>query len=407
MKLLKERNRQKAVKLLLVCIFMFVILLFLANFFIYKDYCKQVNLAMAEMISKIKFSYPDVKEEELIHILNQRTRRKEIDLSDFGIEKNTINVIQGMKHCFYHSLFLSLIIFFCFGSFIVIVFFLYFKSENKKIGEIIDYIDAINRKNYNLCLLENEEGVISHLKNELYKITVMLREQADKSRQEKEQIKDFMADISHQIKTPMTSILIMLDNLRENEEMILEIRQKFLTEINRQLLWIQSLVSSMLKLSRLNANAVKFQREKIYVSSFFQEIKESLSIMIEARNVTVIIQEEKEISFLGDRYWEREAMINLLKNAIEHTLEGTKVEVSFEQNYFYTKISIKDQGEGMGVEEQVRIFERFYRGEYTGHGVGIGLSLAKKIIENDHGRVRVKSQQGKGTVFDILFNTKC
>lgn len=215
-----------------------------------------------------------------------------------------------------------------------------------------------------------------------------------------------MADISHQIKTPITSVLIMLDNLRENEEMPLELRQKFLTEINRQLLWIQSLIISMLKLSRLEASVVEFKREKIYLYEFFQEIKENLSIMIEARLVTVVISEKKELYFFGDRYWEREAMTNLLKNAIEHTIEGTMVEISFEQNYFYTKITIKDQGEGMEAEERKRIFERFYRGERTKNGVGIGLSLAKKIIESDCGRVRVNSKKGKGTVFEIVYSNQ-
>ncbi len=406
MKFFREKNRQQAFLWLAACIVIFIIVIVFAAFLIYKDYNKQVSLVIVEMISKIKEVYPDVKEETLIHILNQRSQKGEVNLSDFGIEKDTINVIQSMESCFYHSLFLFLLIFFSFGILAVILFFLYFKKENKEIEEIIEYIDAINRKNYDLCLLENEEGAISHLKNELYKITVMLREQADQSKKEKEQVKESMADISHQIKTPITSVLIMLDNLRENEEMPLELRQKFLTEINRQLLWIQSLIISMLKLSRLEASVVEFKREKIYLYEFFQEIKENLSIMIEARLVTVVISEKKELYFFGDRYWEREAMTNLLKNAIEHTIEGTMVEISFEQNYFYTKITIKDQGEGMEAEEQKRIFERFYRGERTKNGVGIGLSLAKKIIESDCGRVRVNSKKGKGTVFEIVYSNQ-
>lgn len=406
MKLFREKNRQQAFFRLAACIAIFIIIIIFFDFLIYRDYNKQVSLVMAEMISKIKEAYPDVKEETLVHILNQKSQKGEVDLSDFGIEKDTINVIQSMESCFYRSLLLSFLLFFSFVILAVILFFLYFKKENKKIEEIIEYIDAINRKNYKLCLLENEEGAISHLKNELYKITVMLREQADQSKKEKEQVKESMADISHQMKTPITSVLIMLDNLRENQEMPLELRQKFLTEINRQILWIQSLIISMLKLSRLEASVVEFKREKIYLYEFFQEMKENLSIMIEARCVTVIISENKEAYFFGDRYWEREAMINLLKNSIEHTIEGTTIEISFEQNYFYTKIAIKDQGEGMEMEEQKRIFERFYRGEHTKHGVGIGLSLAKKIIENDYGRVRVSSKKGEGTVFEIVYSNQ-
>lgn len=406
MKLLREKNRQQAVKMLAVCLLIFIILTILLNFLIYRDYCFQVNSTVAGMISEIKKCYPDVAEERLIHLLNKKSQEQTVVLSDFGIDKDTIHVIHTMKTCFYHSLFFSIPAFFFFGILTAALFFFYFWQENKKIGEIIEYIDAINRKKYDLCLWENEEGMISQLKNELYKITVMLKEQADQSKKEKEQVKNSMADISHQMKTPMTSVLIMLDNLRENREMPMALQQKFLSEMNRQLVWINSLVASMLKLSRLDANAVDFKREKIFLYKFFEEIRKNLLILIEARQVMLVIPKEEQVHFFGDPYWEREAMTNLLKNAIEHTKEGTKVQVSFEQNYFYTKIIIQDQGEGMGLEEQKRIFERFYRGKNAGDGVGIGLSLAKKIIEHDHGKVKVKSQQGKGTVFEVVYSNR-
>lgn len=406
MKLLKEKNRQQVVGMLAVCIFIFTFLLCFVNFLIYKDYCKQVNPAMAEILLKVREHYPKVEQGELIHILNQKEQGDKFYLSDFGIGIDDINIIRSMENCFYHGLLLSNFVLLCFGILAIVIFFLYFWQENKKIGEIIDYIHAIHRKNYTLCLLENEEGAISFLKNELYKITVMLREQADKSRKEQEAVKESMADISHQIKTPMTSVLIMLENLREDEEMPKNLQRKFLTEMNQQLQWINSLVVSMLKLSRLDANVIKFKEEKIYLYEFFQEIRKGLLILMEARLVTVVIEKKQEVYFWGDCYWEREAMTNLLKNAIEHTAVGTKVQISFEQNYFYTKVFIRDQGKGIEPEEQRRIFERFYRGEHTKEGVGIGLSLAKKIIEYDHGRIKAKSQRGEGTIFEITYSNR-
>ena len=133
MKLFREKNRQQAFLWLAACIVIFIIIIVFANFLIYKDYNKQVSLVIVEMISKIKEVYPDVKEETLIHILNQKSQKGEVNLSDFGIEKDTINVIQSMESCFYHSLFLFLVIFFSFGILAVILFFLYFKKENREI----------------------------------------------------------------------------------------------------------------------------------------------------------------------------------------------------------------------------------------------------------------------------------
>lgn len=404
MVLLKEKNRQRAITMLVICLLLFMGLAVLINFLVYKNYCDHLNAAVSGMVSEIKKQYPLVQTEALVHVLNQERKDSSLKLCDFGIEADTVNVLKSMRQGYYYSMACFLPVIFCFGILTAGILFFYFSEENKKIGEITEYIHAIHKKNYDLCIQENEEGVISQLKNELYKITVMLKEQAENSRREKEAMRDSMADISHQIKTPMTSVLVLLDNVREHQDMPGEIRHKFLVEANKQLLWINSLVISLLKLSKLEVGVVEMKQEKIYLYEFFMEIKESLMILIETGNVKVSVEENRELYILGDRYWEREAMMNLLKNAVEHTLAGKEVRVSFDENYFYTGIMIEDQGEGMDEEDQGRIFERFYRGKYSSaDGVGIGLSLAKKIIESDHGTVKVKSEKGKGTVFFMRY----
>lgn len=406
MVLLKEKNRQQAVTMLAVCLFMFMGMTVLVNILVYRNYCGRVNAAVSGMVSEIEKQYPLVPADTLVHVLNQEGKGGSLKLSDFGIEADTVNVLKSMEQGFYDSMACFLPVIFCFGILAEGILFFYFFEENKEIEEITEYIHAIHEKKYDLCLQENEEGVISRLKNELYKITVMLKEQAESSRREKEAMKDSMADISHQIKTPMTSVLVLLDNVREHQDMPEEVRQRFLVEVNRQLQWINSLVISLLKLSKLEAGAVDMKQEKIFLYEFFMEIKESLMILIEAGNVRVSVQENREISFFGDRYWEKEAMTNLLKNALEHTPAGKEVRISFEENYFYTGIMIEDQGEGMDEEDQRRIFERFYRGKHSpADGVGIGLSLAKKIIESDHGTVRAKSEKGKGTRFLVRYGS--
>jgi len=403
MTLWKEKNRRQAVYLLTACLIFSMGLTFFATFLSYKNYCARVNNAVSMIIFEIQSQYPAVEEEALLHILNNREKKSSLTLSDFGIQEDTINILKNMKQSWYDSILYFLPVTAILGLLAAGVLILYFSQENKKLLEITEYIHAIYDKKYDLCLQENEEGTISILKNELYKITIMLKEQAERSQKEKEAMKDSMTDISHQIKTPMTSVLILLDNLRDHT-MPEETQHKFLSEINRQIVWVNSLVISLLKLSKLDAGIVKMIREKIFLYEIFTEIKESLSILIEAKNIVVSIQENKEIFFLGDRYWEREALTNLLKNAAEHTPPGKEVHVSFEENYFYTVVMIEDQGEGINEEEQRRIFERFYRGKHSSpDGVGIGLSLAKKIIEQDHGTIKILSKKGKGSTFFVRY----
>jgi len=403
--LLKEKNRRLAVYMLAVCLCLFMALSGFVTFITYKNYCSRVNTALSAILYEIKEQYPLVQEKALLHILNQTDLNAPMDLSDFGIEADTIPILNNMKQGWYQSILYFFPVIIGFGILSTLILFFYFSQENKKLTELTEYIHAIYEKKYDLCLRENEEGMISRLKNELYKITVMLKEQAETSQKEKKAMGDSMADISHQIKTPMTSVLILLDNLREHT-MPEETRQTFLTEIHQQIIWVNSLVISLLKLSRLESGVadIEMKLEKIPLYELFTEIKNNLSILAEAANVHVKIQNHPSIAFLGDKHWETEALTNLLKNAIEHTTSGCEVKVSFEDNFFYTGILIEDQGEGMEEEEQQRIFDRFYRGEHASPGgVGIGLSLAKKIIEKDHGTIRVKSKKGRGSVFVIRY----
>lgn len=404
MELWKEKNRRRAAGKLFFCLVFFTGLMVFMNLLAYQNYCRKVNTALSLMLSEIQKQYPLVSEAALVSILNGNGKREAPFLEDFGIEGDTVNLLKDMKQGFYESLGYFLPLMVCFGAAAFAVLFFYFREEHKKIGEIMEYIWAIHKRNYDLCLMENEEGEVSRLKNELYKITVMLKEQAENSRQEKEAMKESLADISHQMKTPMTSVLLLLDNLREHTDMPEAVRQEFLSQINWQLQWVNTLVLSLLKLSRLTSGVVEMKREKIFLCGFFEKIRENLKLLAEVRDVTVSVQEDREIVLYGDAYWEREAFTNLLKNALEHTPAGKEVRVSFEENYFYTKVVIEDEGEGMDEEEQRHIFERFYRGKYAVEGgAGIGLSLAKKIVERDGGTVRVMSEPGKGTVFVLRY----
>lgn len=284
------------------------------------------------------------------------------------------------------------------------IFLVYLKKRDKKINQITQYINEIKNRKYDLDINENSEDELSNLKNELYKITVMLREESEISKKDKENIKMSVEDISHQLKTPLTSITIMLDNLKDNPNMDENTKQKFIFEISKQIDWINWLVISMLKLSKLDANVIKFNEEKINLKKFIDEIIRNLEIPIEIKNQQIIIKGDEKASFLGDYKWQQEAVTNIIKNCIEHNEENGKIYIKYEENTLFTKIAIRDEGEGMTKEDLKHIFERFYKGQNSSeNSVGIGLALAKNIIEKDNGMISCKSELDKGTEFVIKY----
>lgn len=232
----------------------------------------------------------------------------------------------------------------------------------------------------------------------------MLKEQAEQSKEQKEVLATAISDISHQLKTPLTSILILLDNLSESDNMDKMTREKFISEIARQIEGMNWLVVSLLKLSKLDAGAIEFEKQEINVKELIENIISNLEIMAEIKNVSFEIINNKECYFKGDYNWNKEAIQNIIKNAIEHTKENSKVVITIEENNVYTQISIKDQGEGISRKDIKHIFERFYKAENASEkSFGIGLSLAKSIIEEQNGYIEVESKKEKGTTFRIKY----
>ena len=270
--------------------------------------------------------------------------------------------------------------------------------------KIIKCIENINRKNYELDLDELSEDKLSILKQEIYKTTVMLKENADNSLKDKINLKNSLQDISHQLKTPLTSINIMLDNIIDNPEMDIEIRQDFVKQIKREINNITFLVQSILKLSKFEANTITFNREEVSVKKIINETVKNVSNLSDLKNVIIEINDKCKNKLKCDYKWQVEALTNILKNAIEYSYEGNKVIVDCEDNNIYTQIKIKDFGKGMDDEDTLNIFKRFYKGkEANKDSVGIGLSLSKTIIEHDKGVVIVESMKNQGTTFIIKY----
>lgn len=375
----------------------------------YKKVTEIVNVKIANIIGKVKENYLEMDTKEIIEILNSDTNSSEFkegkqELLNYGIDVEEINSILLVQNQMQANLKINVIIIIVFSILWIITILIYLNKRDKKLKEIKKYINEISNRNYQLDIDENSEDELSNLKNELYKITVMLKEESENSKKDKENLKISVQDISHQLKTPLTSISIMLDNIKENPQMDEKTKQKFIFEISRQIEWINWLVISMLKLSKLDADVVEFYPEKINISKFISEIIKNLEIPIEIKNQNIIVEGRENECFEGDYKWQQEAITNIVKNCIEHNKDGGNIFIKYEENNLYTKISIKDEGEGIAKEDLRHIFERFYKGKNSSeNSVGIGLALAKSIIEKNNGMITCKSELGKGTEFVIKY----
>ena len=409
MKHLKNKNIKYLILPMIILTIITSILITIQTYNQYKKVTITANQKIAEIIGTIIKQEPEIDTRTIIKTLNTNKNTEEYqkgqeELKKYGININETNSIITVQKQMKQNLILNIILIIVFSILWMAIILVYLRKRDKKINQITQYINQIKNKKYDLDINENSEDELSNLKNELYKITVMLKEESEISKKDKENIKISVEDISHQLKTPLTSITIMLDNLKDNPNMDENIKQKFIFEISKQINWINWLVISMLKLSKLDANVVQFYKEKINLKKFINEIIKNLEILIEIRNQQIIINGDENATFIGDYKWQQEAITNIIKNCLEHNKENGKIYIKYEENTLFTKIIIKDEGEGIPKEDLKHIFERFFKGQNSSeNSVGIGLALAKNIIEKNNGIISCKSELGEGTEFVIKY----
>ena len=276
----------------------------------------------------------------------------------------------------------------------------YQRAVSAHMAGLSAYLRQIDAGDYALDVRDNGEGSFSLLKNDLYKVTVRLREQAELLQKDKTALSNLIADISHQIKTPLTSLGVLADLLAEDPPET--DRRAFVGRLRAQLARIQWLTGALLKLARLDAGTATFKNESVDVRRLIERALDPLQIPLEIKGQQLEVHGDAEASFTGDLNWSAEALTNVVKNCVEHTPEGGKIEIRYSANALYTEIIVSDDGEGIASRDIPNIFSRFYRGENTGeNNVGIGLALAKAIFTAQGGNISVRSQPGIGTSFDI------
>lgn len=375
-----------------------------------KLYYRQV----AALMTMVTEQYPEVDTARWIQVLNDDTTVGNDDelqagrelLQRYGILSDTMPGIQAeqiQRRLQTVGNLLWLIV----DMGILMGVFLYQRRRNQKVDEFVQYIRRIEQGVYQIPLDENEEEELSELKNELYKITVMLRETAELSKKQKRALSDSVSDISHQLKTPLTSCLILLDNMTESTHMEEGTRRQFVAEITRQLTSVNWLVQVLLKLSRLDAGVVELKEEEIRIQQLLEQAIDKVALLAEWKEISIQVSGEMQAVIRGDERWLQEAFINLIKNAIEHSPAKGEIQITVEDNQVYTGVRIRDYGCGISMEEQKHIFERFYRSSTAKEdSVGIGLALAQEIIKRGNGSLTVESEVGQGTTFLIKF-LKC
>lgn len=283
---------------------------------------------------------------------------------------------------------------------------LFTKNRYTEIKQLSTYLRQISNGNFTLDVRDNFEGELSILKSEMYKVTRMLSEHADILQADKRQLTDAISDISHQLKTPITSMTLMADLLNDDTLPAAK-RAEFTKTIRQQLERIEWLVSSLLKLSKIDAGTAQFKEEDFLATALIEKAMEPVLIPVDIRQQTISLQGDTETMLHADINWTTEALINILKNAVTHTPEAGKIEITLMHNALFTEITIQDDGPGIPKEDLPYIFKRFYRGKNaTGDSVGIGLAMAYSIITEQGGDIEVDSSAQTGTCFRIKFYKK-
>lgn len=284
----------------------------------------------------------------------------------------------------------------------IIITWYHLYKKNKKIKNLSTYMNNILNNNYSLDIRDYEEGNLSNLKNDIYKMTVKLKEQSDSSQKEKKYLEEVLSDISHQLKTPLTSMYVINDVLLSDKKIDDSKKQEFLMKNRKELERIEWLVTSLLKMSRLDSGSEKIIPKETKLDDLIRKTVTPLEIPIELKNQKLIVEYDPKIVLNIDLNWTTEALINILKNAHEHTKESGTIQIKAKDTVIYTEIEIIDTGEGISTTDLPHIFERFYKGKTNKESIGIGLNMAKKIINLEKGDIKVTSNSN-GTTFNIKF----
>ena len=289
------------------------------------------------------------------------------------------------------------------GSVFVLSHFLSSYLRYQRIAHLGDEVHRFLHGQMLVDIGEQKEGELAILHTEIQKMVHKLNHQAELLRRDKEYLMNSIADISHQIRTPLTALNLIATRLKE--EQLEEKRQRELIfELQMLLRHMEWLIQSLLKMAKLDAGTIHMRTDCVPVRKLVEEAVREFMIPMELRRQTLVIECGETVSYAGDAAWSKEAISNIVKNCMEHTPEGGVIRVTANENALYTEIAIQDNGPGIAKKDLPHVFERFYKGAHSfAKSVGIGLALARMIITSQNGVVTAENVKEGGARFVIRF----
>lgn len=326
-------------------------------------------------------------------------------LSDIGYSDNASIRLLPSVHAYRNKMItvMFLLLLFVFGCIYVLIFYFLYR-QHQAIKGAESCISEFLSGNTAFRIACEESGEWYSLFHEINELASVLSAHAEKEKQTKEFLQDIISNVAHQLKTPLSALKMyseIIGDTATDREKINDFSQKSLREIRR----IEDVIYTLLKLARLDAGMIQMQKEYENISVLMQDISERFEIWAEREDKIIILSGEDNISLYCDALWISEAAGNIIKNALEHTEKGGQILIAWEQTPLLTKIIVKDNGKGIHPEDLYNIFKRFYRSRHSQdvHGIGLGLPLAKSIVEIHGGTISVTSKLNEGTTFTLNF----
>lgn len=385
--------KNKEIKKLILVEMIFLIItiifsIFIANI-INNNYKQEIINNNSYIVGSLIEKHPELEDDIIASII----LKENYELGNSILEKYQLNNVDYIN---YNNNYLILILAIAIYLGLLFINFIFIYNMYQKIKKIDQYMNNILNDDYSLNIKEYCEGDISNLKNDVYKMTVKLKEQSELLTKDKKYLEETLEDISHQIKTPLTS-MYMINDILTNEKNE-RIRKEFLVKNKNQIERIEWLVISLLKLSKLDSGTVKLKKEKIKVKDLINKAIEPIKVSLDLKSIDLDLNLSND-TVLVDINWTKEALLNIIKNACEHTKD--KITITSKNNPLYLEIRITDNGKGIAKKDLKHIFERFYKGSDNKDSIGIGLNMSKKIINLQQGIIEVETKENIGSTFII------
>lgn len=397
---MKKENK----KFLALLLIFFLIGLWIQSVFI-KNVKQTIVQNNALIIGTVLKEHPELEKEVIKAIESEDYEANKAVLEKYGLANlESLDYLEEVQ-----KLQKNIYIFYCIFFIILILFsYGYFRHTQKvhrrEIEKVDQYLFTLLSNDIKVDLKDFQSGELAMLQNDLMKVTNRLKNSLESSTKDKQELAKTLADISHQLKTPLTSLVVINDALTYNE-IDDEQRKKFLKKQEETLSHIESLISVLLKTSQIESGMIELKKEKVNIEELIQNVSLQLEVMLIAKNIRLETNIEKNIFITGDPYWLSEALLNIIKNACEHSKQNDSIKIKAKNTPMYTELIIEDEGEGIDKKDLPHIFKRFYKSSPSKDSIGIGLNLTKSILDRTNATIRVESKKGFFTRFTIHFYT--